>query len=302
MNKSQNFIDKIITPKVVRRDYSKIISNFKEPNLLNLQKQSFKRFIDKDLEVIIKNFFPIKSIGGRYSLEYVETKIDKPKRTEKQARNEGKTYDRPLYVDLTIIDNESGEVKKTSKNKSGNSDGIFFANIPIMTEKGTFIVNGIEKFVISQIVRSPGPYILTKSQIKLSNSRKRIQEGYVCEILPYKGTLFFVFISENKKYVQIMFRDSIGESTCLVPITTFLKALGLNEKEILDMFDNNCYIVESLKFENYNRKNVLDEYISDMNKSSNLINSNLALSRSIGIDNKLRNLVKEYKDLQKDDN
>ena len=70
----------------------------------------------------------------------------------------------------------------------GIANGIFFANIPEMTDKGTFIINGIEKFVISQIVRAPGAYILNKSQIKLSN-KKKINTGYICEMLPSKGTL-----------------------------------------------------------------------------------------------------------------
>lgn len=297
MSKSNNYVDKVVSPKVIRRNYSKIMSNFQEPNLLNLQKSSFKRFIENDLEGIIKNFFPIKSIGGRYSLEFESIRLDNPKRTERQARNEGKTYDRPLYVNLSIVDNESGEIKKTSKNKSSNADGIFFVNIPIMTEKGTFIVNGIEKFVISQIVRSPGPYILTKSQIKLSNSRKRVQEGLVCEVLPSKGTLFFVFISESKKYVQIMFRDATGESTCLVPITTFLKACGLTGKEILRIFDNNSYIVNSLKNESYNAEDIFNfDDISSMLKAVG--HENLMSVRSIGIDNKLRDLIKDYKNFK----
>lgn len=291
---NKKFVHKEISNLVLRRDYSKIKKNFVEPNLLNLQKDAFKKFINKDLEETIKSAFPIKSIGGRYILEYNGMTLRSPKRTEKEARNEGKTYERPLYVNLSITDLESGEVKKASKSKNDKNnlnDGIFFASIPIMTEKGTFVVNGIEKFVISQIVRSSGAYILNKSQIKLSNSRKKVQEGYVCEILPTKGTLFFIFIAENKNYVQVMFRDVVGESILTESITTFLKALGISTNEILKIFENNEFIVNSLNMENYNKKDIFDleEFVqfkkSIFNKQDN---------RWYGIDTKLRDLYKNY--------
>ncbi|MDE7087990.1 MAG: DNA-directed RNA polymerase subunit beta [Malacoplasma sp.] len=295
----KNFTDNKLSKYVLRRDYSKIEKNFDEPNLLNLQKDAFNRFIEKELENTIKSIFPISSIGKRYTLEYLDMKLEDPKRTEKEARNEGKTYDRPLYVNLAIIDNESGEVKKTGskggKSKTSNNDGIFFASIPMITEKGTFIVNGIEKFVISQIVRSPGAYILTKSQIKLSNSRKRIQEGYICEILPSKGTLFFIFMPENKDFIQVMFRDAIGESTHTVSVTAFLKAIGLNEKEILNIFGNHKLIKNSLNNEVYNKKDVFEtDELTSFRKNLSSSDS----SRSYGVDTKLRDLYKQYASLK----
>lgn len=298
MSTNKSFTNKIFSNTVLRRDYSKIEKSFIEPNLLNLQKDSFKKFIDKGLEETIKGLFPIKSIGERYSLEYLGMKLEEPKRTEEQARNEGKTFDRPLYVDLMIVDNQSGEVKKNSKGKSSNSDGIFFANIPMMTDKGTFIVNGIEKFVISQIVRSPGPYILTKSQIKLSNSRKRVQEGYVCEVLPSKGTLFFIYIAEGRDYIQVMFRDATGESTCVVPVTVFLKALGLTEKIILDIFGESTQVLKSLKNESYNKEDIFefDDFLN-LKKSFSHGDFSSASSRGVGIDAKLKDLYREYKDI-----
>jgi DNA-directed RNA polymerase subunit beta len=93
-----------------------------------------------------------------------------------------------LYVDIQLVNNETGEVQTVKKAKDNISKGVFFTNIPIMTEKGTFIVNGIEKFVISQIVRAPGVYALKKTQIRL-NSKKKVNRGYICEVLPARGTL-----------------------------------------------------------------------------------------------------------------
>ena len=164
-----------------------------------------------------------------------------------------------------------------------------------MTDKGTFIVNGIEKFVISQIVRSPGPYILNKSQIKLSNSRKRIQEGYVCEVLPSKGTLFFIFIPDNKDVVQVMFRDATGESTCVVSVTTFFKALGLTGNEILRIFNDNELIVKSIQSENYNAEKIFD--YDDVKRLIEETKSGVTNQR-ISIDNKLRTLVKNVLEIQ----
>ncbi|MDE5774765.1 MAG: hypothetical protein K2H51_00340, partial [Malacoplasma sp.] len=129
----------------------------------------------------------------------------------------------------------------------------------------------------------------------MSNSRKRIQEGYICEILPSKGTLFFIFMPENKDFIQVMFRDAIGESTHTVSVTAYLKAIGVNEKEILNIFSNHKLIKNSLNNEVYNKKDVFetDELISFR---KNLSSSDS--SRSYGVDTKLRDLYKQYASLK----
>ena len=96
MSKNPKFENKIISNKVLRRDYSKVENTFEAPNLLDLQRKSFKRFIEIELEQTIKSIFPIKSINGKYILEYGGMKLEEPRKTEAEARNEGKTYDRPL--------------------------------------------------------------------------------------------------------------------------------------------------------------------------------------------------------------
>jgi len=174
---------------VTRRDYSKNDAKFIEPDLLENQKNSYNKFIESEIESLIQNYFPVRHAkNNKYEVKYHGINFTKPTRTETEARIEGKSYERALYVDLSLVNNETGEVKRAKKTKTNVSQGIFFANIPIMTEKGTFVINGIEKFVISQIVRSPGAYILSKTQIKL-NSKKKINEGYICEVLPARGTL-----------------------------------------------------------------------------------------------------------------
>nr|WP_027119743.1 DNA-directed RNA polymerase subunit beta [[Mycoplasma] testudinis] len=282
------------SPRVVRRDYGKIKNNFEPPNLPELQVNSYRQFLNKELEEIISSFFPIVSPNGKYTIEFNGLTLEKPERTEVQAHTEAKTYEASLHVDLTLINHETGTATKAKKTKAKVSkDGIFFANIPLMSDKGSFIVNGIEKFVIAQIVRSPGAYILSKSQVKLSNSRKRNQEGYVCEILPAKGTLMLVYIAENKDFVQAVIRDVTGESAKVFSMTTLLKAFGLSGNEILRIFNNNEYIRRTLDAENYNHKYITrDTEISNILKE--LSSEKESMKRGLPIDSKLRELVSQY--------
>lgn len=256
MNKI-SYTEKLIANKVVRRDYSKIKSNFEGPNLLEVQVNSFKRFMEQDLEDVIKGIFPLHSPQGKYTLNFKKIKIKAPTKSEEVCRNEAKTYESPIYIDLEMVDNEDGSV--ISQRKSSKSDdGIYLGAIPKMTEKGTFVINGIEKFVISQIVRSPGIYVLNKSSIKLNGSRKRLYEGKICEIFPSKGTLVLGFIPKDKDYIQLVARDSTGDNAHPFSVTTLLKALGLSQKEILNIFNNEVEIVNSLNEERYNQDEIFE--------------------------------------------
>lgn len=257
MQKSNNFRIKQITKKVTRRDYSKIKAEFEGPNLLEVQVESFKRFIDRDLKEAVGGIFPLKSPQGKYSLHFKGLRIKEPTKTEEVCRDEAKTYETPVYIDLELVDNFTGEIKRAQKNSKTGEDGIYLGAVPKMTEKGTFIINGIEKFVVSQIVRSPGIYVLSKSNIKLNGSRKRLFEGKICEIYPSKGTLMLGYIPKDKESIQVVARDSSGDNAQTLSITTLLKAFGLSEDEILRVFANEYEILESLKNENYDRDSIL---------------------------------------------
>lgn len=289
------------SPKVIRRDYTKVKSNFVPPNLPSLQVNAYKKFLEVELEKIISSFFPIVSPNGKFSVEFNGISFSKPELSEKQARIESKTYDASLYVDLMLVDRDTGSVKrKTKKTKKTTSkdvseDGIFFAKVPLMTEKGTFLVNGIDKFVIAQITRSPGAYILGKSQVKLSNSRKRNQEGYVCEILPSKGTFMLIYIAENKNFVQAVIRDVSGESAKVFSVTTILKAFGLSDSEILRVFNNDPYIVRTLESETYNAKYIFrDNEILSILKEFSIEKEEVKSSRGLPIDLYLKELLFSY--------
>ncbi|MGL4769206.1 MAG: DNA-directed RNA polymerase subunit beta [Mycoplasmoidaceae bacterium] len=267
----KNYKENLFSNKVLRRDYSKISRDFKEaPNLLDIQKNSFEKFLNRELDICFKSYFPITSAGGRYVLRYNKFQYEKPKRSEQECREEGKTYSSSLFVDFELDDLETGEIKTISKKKKNEMNGLFFCSIPIMTKRGTFIVNGVEKIIISQIVRSPGPYMFPKAQIKLNNSRKKVQDGYICEVLPGKGTMFIIFISKNKNQLNITFRNAHGDSTCTVNITEFFKALGLSNQSIKTIFGEDKFIIDSLSRDRFTIEKIeLDEWVVSNLKSVN---------------------------------
>nr|AAB40951.1 RNA polymerase beta subunit [Mycoplasmoides gallisepticum] len=294
MKKNSAFHNTQYSPKVVRRDYSKVHNKYNPLNLPGIQVNAYKQFLEKELEEIIGSYFPIKSPNGKYSVEFHGMKILDPQITKEEASAESKTYDASLYVNLSLVNHQTGTVKKISKKSAkSKAEGIYFADIPLMTENGAFIVNGIEKFVVAQIVRSPGAYILNKSQVKLSNSRKRNQEGYICEVFPSKGTLMLFYIAENKDFVQAVVRDVGGESAKVFSITTLLKAFGLSEIKIKEIFNNNDYILRSLESEFYNEKQILNE--ADIAQLIRDIESDrISKVKSLPIDQKWKNLVLDW--------
>lgn len=299
---NNHFFNNKYSKKVTRRDYSKIRTNFEWPNLLETQKGSFKKFLSEELSKLVGSIFPIDSPQNKYTLKINKIHLGSPRKTETVCRDESKTYDAPLYADLELVNNDTGEVKKTKT--SGTNKGVFFGNIPLMTDKGTFIVNGIEKFVISQIIRSPGMYVLNKSQIKLNNSRKRVIQGNICELLPYKGSLMLMYVPANAskeadKIIQISARNSSGETVAMFLGTTLLKGYGLSEAEIKEIYGDEPVIANTLRQEKYNSKDILgfSDLQSLYNEFSNEKQSGEAaevlLQKGAYIERKLRRLIYE---------
>lgn len=299
---NNHFFNNKYSKKVTRRDYSKIRTNFEWPNLLETQKGSFKKFLSEELSKLVGSIFPIDSPQNKYTLKINKIHLGSPRKTETVCRDESKTYDAPLYADLELVNNDTGEVKKTKT--SGSNKGVFFGNIPLMTDKGTFIVNGIEKFVISQIIRSPGMYVLNKSQIKLNNSRKRVIQGNICELLPYKGSLMLMYVPANAskeadKIIQISARNSSGETVAMFLGTTLLKAYGLSGSEIKEIYGDEPVIANTLRQEKYNTKDILgfSDIQSLYNEFSNEKQSGEAaevlLQKGAYIERKLRRLIYE---------
>ena len=294
------------------RDFGKIDINFDEPNLLQMQRDSYQKFLTDELEKLIVSYSPVKHAkNNRYEVVFKGISFAKPLKTEEQCRNERKNYEQALYVDVEIVDNKSGEIIKVRKERKGLTKGIFFANIPIMTEKGTFIINGIEKFVVSQILRAPGAYIFNKSQIKLNN-KKRVNTGYICEILPSRGTLLNFIYDENLRILKALVRNSLGDAVIEVPATLLLKAFGMTQKGIRDVFSDDLIILDTLSAEKlkdkdtitkYNHDDIVQdpeimEYRSQVEEFRNLKES----GKGSPIDTKLKHYVVEYEDCLKEIN
>lgn len=312
MGKSR-FVDREIAHLVTRRDYNKQPVNFDGPNLLEIQKKSYEQFLKNDLPKLIEMYFPINHPKNlSYEVRYKGIKFYDGKFTEEEARYKSQTYGKVLYVDLELVNKDTGEIKrqKSSKKDKNPHDGVFFAKIPMMTNSGTFIINGTEKFVISQIVRSPGAYILTKSQIKLAR-KKKVVEGYICELLPSKGTMMNFYIDyrdHDNSLIKVIVKNSTSESTETFSATQLLKAIGFSQKQIRDIFGkeshtitktltadgikksisskfNGCYTHETI-MENDEIKKIRKS-IED-NKNANVKHT------GVWIDHKLRALVADY--------
>ncbi len=249
MTKNEMFVEKKIANLVTRRDYSKQEVKFDEPDLLEIQRESYKHFLKKDLGQFIASYFPITHIKNRtHIVKFNGIHFYPGAFNEIEARTKGKTYYSSLYADLILENIETGEIKKVKKSKNDKHDGVFFANIPLMAKNGTFIINGVEKFVISQTIRSPGAYILTSSKIKLVG-KKKVNQGYVCELYPNHGTMMNFWVDDKKlvqPIVKVVARNISSDAAVTFSATQLLKALGLSQEVILDIFGDTEIINNSL--------------------------------------------------------
>ena len=264
--------------------------------MIELQLKSFQRFIDSELTNLVQSYFPVKSPNGRYSIEFERLWLGEPKRSEVKSRYEGKNYEAPINVELVIVDNETGERKKARKNAANNTNSVFLGALPLMNKKGTFVINGVEKVVIAQIVRSSGLYVLPKVQVRLNNSRKKQLKGLIAEFLPMRGTYMVLNIPENKDTIQLVAKDSTGETAKTFEVTTFLKAIGISEATIKTLFANVSQITTSLVSDGYSIDAILkDNEINQMIQSGKL--SAKALQNDTSIDGHLRRLVYKLSNL-----
>ena len=208
-----------------RRNFSKLRNKLELSNLLEIQKDSYKKFLEEGIKEVFEDIFPVESFSGNLSLELGEYSFDKPRYTVKESKERRVTYAAPLKVQARLFINETGEVKEQE---------VYLGDMPLMTENGSFIINGVERVINSQLVRSPSIYF--KNEID-KNGRHIITS----EVIPSKGTwLEYELDARNVLYVRI-------DRTRKVTITTFLKALGLgNETEIKKVFGEDEYIDNTL--------------------------------------------------------
>ena len=210
-----------------RRSYSKTENAIELNNLLEIQKKSYDWFIQEGITEVFDDIFPVESFTGNLSLEFGDFYFDSPRYSIKGCKERYATYAAPLKVQARLFNHETGEVKENE---------IFLGDLPIMTESGTFIINGAERVIVSQLVRSPSVYF--GKEIDKKNGKLIVTS----QIIPTRGTwLEYETDARDNIYVRI-------DRTRKVPITTLLRALGLSsDEDIFDLFGQDAYLEKTLE-------------------------------------------------------
>mgnify|MGYP004618202863 FL=1 len=209
-----------------RRNYSKIRNTYELKDLLEIQKKSYDWFITTGIKEVFEDLFPVENFSGTLSLEFGDYHFDTPRYTIKESKDRETTYASPLKVEVRLFNRETGEVKEQE---------IFMGDMPTMTDSGTFVINGAERVIVSQLVRSPSVYYNREID---KNGRELITS----QIIPTRGTwLEFETDARDVLYVRI-------DRTRKVTLTTLLRAFGLSsDEEILKMFGEDDYLKNTIQ-------------------------------------------------------
>ena len=212
-----------------RVSFGKIEEILDMPNLIEIQQKSYQWFLDEGLREMFRDISPIQDFTGNLVLEFIDYALGEPKYPVEECKKRDVTFAAPLRVRARLINKETGEVKEQE---------VFMGDFPLMTEKGTFIINGAERVIVSQLVRSPGVYF----------GRTQDATGkflYSSSIIPNRGAwLEFEFDSNDVLFVRI-------DRTRKIPVTILLKSLGLgNNYELTEMFEGKDSIKNTLERDN----------------------------------------------------
>ncbi|WP_460327174.1 DNA-directed RNA polymerase subunit beta [Paenibacillus sp. YSY-4.3] len=212
-----------------RRSYARINEVLEVPNLIEIQQKSYDWFLEEGLREMFQDISPIQDFTGNLVLEFIDYSLGEPKYTVDDAKERDVTYAAPLRVKVRLINKETGEVKEQE---------VFMGDFPLMTETGTFIINGAERVIVSQLVRSPSVYFSTKID-------KNGKKTYTATVIPNRGAwLELEMDAKDIIYVRI-------DRTRKIPVTVLLRALGFGtDAEILDLLGNDEYIRNTLDKDN----------------------------------------------------
>ena len=214
--------------ETVRMSFSRIDEVLEMPNLIEVQKDSYQWFLDEGLKEVFKDVSGITDYTGNLVLDFVDYKldVDKPNYTVEECKERDTTYAAALRVTARLLNKESGEIKESE---------VFMGDIPLMTDSGTFVINGAERVIVSQLVRSPGVYYkmeYDKTGKELFSSTVIPNRGAWLEYENDANDVFYVRIDKNRK----------------IPITVFIRALGLGtDGELLDYFGNDQRIKATIE-------------------------------------------------------
>ncbi len=222
--------------KRLRKSFGSISTVAEMPNLIEIQKNSYEAFLqlnvspdkrgDLGLQSVFKSVFPISDFAGVSTVEFVSYGFDAPKYDVEECVQRGITFSAPLKVTLRLIVREKDESTGASVIKGIKEQDVYMGDIPLMTQNGTFIVNGTERVIVSQMHRSPGVFFDHDSG-KTHSSGKYL---YSARVIPYRGSwLDFEFDAKDLLYFRIDRKRKLY-------VTSLLRALGLNNKEVFDTF------------------------------------------------------------------
>ena len=234
----------------VRKNFAKITKVIDIPNLIDIQKQSYEKFLQKDipheqrevvgLQGVFRSVFPIKDFNKTSSLEFVSYNLEKPKYDVDECRQRGMTFAAPVKVIVRLVVWDVNEETGAQSIRDVKEQEVYFGEIPLMTENGTFIINGTERVVVSQLHRSPGVFF-DHDKGKTHSSGKLL---YSARVIPYRGSwLDFEFDAKDLLYVRIDRRRKLHASV-------LLRALGFSAEELLNYFydTETVYIETGKKF------------------------------------------------------
>src|SRR5689334_25314871 len=222
--------------KRLRKTFGKIVEIAKMPNLIEVQKTSYDQFLqvnkpeggrlDEGLETVFSHVFPIKDFSESSLLEYVDYHFEEPKYDVEECQQRSMTYAAPLKVTLRLIVFDVDQETGAKSVKDIKEQDVYMGDVPFMTENGTFIVNGTERVIVSQMHRSPGVFF-DHDKGKTHSSGKLL---FAARVIPYRGSwLDFEFDAKDIIHVRIDRRRKI-------PVTSLLFALGMDGEIILNTF------------------------------------------------------------------
>ena len=207
--------------------FSKINEVGQMPNLIEIQTSSYDWFIKEGLREVFEDISPIRDYANNLILEFIDYSLsDPPKYEQEECKERDVTYAAPLKVRVRLVNKETGEVKEQE---------VFMGDFPLMTEKGTFIYNGAERVIVTQLVRSPGPYY----SVETDKSGKQL---YSSQIIPNRGA-WLEYETDSNEIISVRV-----DRTRKQPLTTFLRAMGIgSDKEILDIFGEDNRLLRTLE-------------------------------------------------------
>ncbi|MCL4425471.1 MAG: DNA-directed RNA polymerase subunit beta, partial [Firmicutes bacterium] len=194
-----------------RRSFSRVREVLELPNLIEIQRSSYEWFLNNGLRELFRDISPVQDFTGNLVLEFLDYSLGRPKYAVEECKERDVTYNAPLRVRVRLINKGTGELKEQE---------VFMGDFPLMTDKGTFIINGAERVIVSQLVRSPGVYFSDQ----VDPNGKRL---FFATIIPNRGAwLEFESDSNDIIYVRV-------DRTRKIPATVLLKALGLTTEAVI---------------------------------------------------------------------